>query len=317
MLRLDPKDTTARLLSFPRDLWVPIAGTDTKRRINEAFQGNGPAAAQRLIETIKLNFGIPIDHYVQVNFASFKKLVDSIGGVPIYFDEPVRARSSGLNIPYAGCWTLDGTQALAFARARKDYQVFRDGEWQLDPSGDLGRINRQQYFLRVALKRAISKGIRNPATLRRLVDIGVAERRHRRAAAARRRDGPRPAVPQLQPREPEDLHRAGGRHGPRRRAGARAARRRSRADPHHLPGRAGPGDRRQHRGAPTDAGAGAGGERLADRRPGPSDDRRADPHRVHPGDARQRRHDARTRRSATRPGGPRRLVSWPGTWSAR
>jgi hypothetical protein len=52
--------------------------------------------------------------------------------------------------------------------------VFRDGEWQNDPSGDLGRINRQQYFLRVALKRAIAKGIRNPATLRRLVDIGVA-----------------------------------------------------------------------------------------------------------------------------------------------
>jgi polyisoprenyl-teichoic acid--peptidoglycan teichoic acid transferase len=37
VLRLDPKDTTARLLSFPRDLWVPIAGTDTRRRINEAF----------------------------------------------------------------------------------------------------------------------------------------------------------------------------------------------------------------------------------------------------------------------------------------
>ena len=73
--------------------------------------------------------------------------------------------------------TLDGTQALAFARARKDYQVFRDDEWQTDPSGDLGRINRQQYFLRVALKRAIAKGVRNPATLRRLVDIGVAERR--------------------------------------------------------------------------------------------------------------------------------------------
>ena len=51
--------------------------------------------------------------------------------------------------------------------------MFRDNEWQLDPSGDLGRINRQQYFLQVALKRAIAKGVRNPATLRRLVDIGV------------------------------------------------------------------------------------------------------------------------------------------------
>jgi polyisoprenyl-teichoic acid--peptidoglycan teichoic acid transferase len=171
VLRLDPKDKTARLLSFPRDLWVPIAGTDTNRRINEAFQGND--GAQRLIETIKLNFNIPIDHYVQVNFASFKKLVDSIDGVPIYFDEPVRAKSSGLDVPVAGCQVLDGQSALAFSRARKDYQVLRDGEWQNDPSGDLGRINRQQYFLRVALKRAIAKGIRNPATLRALVNIGI------------------------------------------------------------------------------------------------------------------------------------------------
>jgi LCP family protein required for cell wall assembly len=171
VLRVDPQDKTARLLSFPRDLWVPIAGTDAKARINEAFQGNDPAT--RLIETIKQNFGIPIDHYVQVNFASFKKLVDSIDGVPIYFDEPVRAPNAGLSIPTPGCWTLDGTQALAFVRERKAYQVFRDGEWQLDQSGDLGRINRQQYFLQVALKRAIAKGIRNPATLRRLIDIGV------------------------------------------------------------------------------------------------------------------------------------------------
>jgi LCP family protein required for cell wall assembly len=171
VLRVDPKDTTARLLSFPRDLWVPIAGTNTKARINEAFEGND--GAQRLIDTIKQNFGIPIDHYVQVNFASFKKLVDSIGGVPINFPEPVRARSSGLDIPTAGCYTLDGTQALAFVRARKDYQVLRDGRWQLDLSGDLGRINRQQLFIQVALKRAIAKGIRNPATLRRLVELGV------------------------------------------------------------------------------------------------------------------------------------------------
>jgi LCP family protein required for cell wall assembly len=171
VLRLDPKDTTARLLSFPRDLWVPIAGSDAKARINSAFEGTD--GATRLIDTIKQNFGIPIDHYVQVNFASFKKLVDSVDGVPIYFPEPVRAVSSGLNIPTPGCWTLDGTQALAFARARKDYEVFRDGDWQIDPSGDLGRINRQQYFIQVSLKRAIAKGVRNPATLRSLINIGV------------------------------------------------------------------------------------------------------------------------------------------------
>ncbi len=170
VLRTDPQHTTARLLSFPRDLWVPIAGKRSKSRINEAFNVGG---AKGLIDTIKLNYGIPIDHYVQVNFASFKDLVEAIDGVPMYFPEPVRSRHSRLSVPRAGCVTLDATQALAFVRARSDYQVQRDGEWEPDPSGDLGRISRQQYFIQTALQRAIAKGVRNPNTLRQLVGLGV------------------------------------------------------------------------------------------------------------------------------------------------
>jgi len=170
VLRIDPRSATARLLSLPRDLWLPIVGSRGKSRINEAFAAGG---AKGLIETIKLNFGIPIDHYVQVNFASFKELVKAIDGVPMYFPEPVRARRSLLSVPQAGCVTLDPTQALAFARARTDYQVKRDGDWELDGAGDYGRISRQQYLIQAALKRAIAKGVRNPNTLRQLVAVGV------------------------------------------------------------------------------------------------------------------------------------------------
>jgi len=172
ILRIDPKDATARLLSIPRDLWVSIPGFKSKTRINSAVEGFG--GSERLIETLKLDFGIPIDHYIQVNFRGFKDLVSAIGGVPIYFPEPVRVlHTTAFIVPQAGCHTLDGNEALAFVRVRKDYQVYRNGRWRTDPTGDLGRISRQQYFIQVALKRAISKGIRDPNILRKLVGVGL------------------------------------------------------------------------------------------------------------------------------------------------
>lgn len=170
ILRVDPDESSARMLSLPRDLWVPIVGQRGKARINEAIETGG---AKNLIATIKADFGIPIDHYVQVNFAGFKELVDAIDGVPVYFPEPVRDYRSLLNIPKAGCRTLDSGQALNFVRARY-YEVYRDGRWQQDlASPDLGRISRQQFFLQAALKRAVAKGIRNPNKLKQLIDLGV------------------------------------------------------------------------------------------------------------------------------------------------
>ncbi|MEJ7584263.1 MAG: LCP family protein [Acidimicrobiales bacterium] len=170
ILRLDPDDSTAQMLSLPRDLWVPIAGQPGKSRINEAFETGG---VKGLITTITMNFGIPIDHYVQMNFAGFKELVQAIDGVPVYFPEPVRDRRSFLDVPVAGCRTLDPDQALAFARARY-YEVFRDGDWEFDPGPpDLGRISRQQFFIQKALSRAVAKGVRNPNKLRQLIDLGT------------------------------------------------------------------------------------------------------------------------------------------------
>lgn len=168
ILRVDPETEAAAILSFPRDLWVPIAGGG-EQRINTALSVGGPEA---LITTIQDDFGIPINHYIQVDFLGFRDLVEAIDGVPIYFPNPVRDEKTGLNITSTGCVTLDPTQALAFARSRS-YETLVDGEWETDGTGDLGRISRQQYFIRLAMQRAIAKGVRNPTTLNSLIDVGI------------------------------------------------------------------------------------------------------------------------------------------------
>lgn len=170
VLRVDPDEESAQLLSFPRDLYVPIADTGQRDRINVAFT----RGREVLIDTIRENFGIPIHHYIEVNLVGFLGLVDAIGGVPFYFDSAVRDTHSGLDVPEAGCITLDPRQSLAFARSR--YLEFRDpdtGSWRTDGTGDFGRISRQQAFIRAAIGRAVSKGLTNPVTLNNLVTVGV------------------------------------------------------------------------------------------------------------------------------------------------
>lgn len=142
--RVDPAGQTIDLLSIPRDLFVPIAGAG-EGRINTAF--NAENGEQRLVDTIESYFGFQINHYAEVNFVGFQDVVDELGGVPIWFDRPMRDFNSGLNVANAGCRVLDGFEALAFARSR-NLQYFVDGQWQTDPTGDLGRTSRQQYFLR-------------------------------------------------------------------------------------------------------------------------------------------------------------------------
>jgi LCP family protein required for cell wall assembly len=155
VMRVDPTNDTVNLLSLPRDLWVPIADTGESQRINTAYSAeDGP---QRLIDTIQQDFGIPINHYIEVDFNGFKGVVDAIGGVPMYFDTPMRDGNSGLNITEAGCTTLDGEQALGFARARHLQYKDAKGKWRSDPTGDLGRITRQQLFMRKIIDRSAAK----------------------------------------------------------------------------------------------------------------------------------------------------------------
>jgi polyisoprenyl-teichoic acid--peptidoglycan teichoic acid transferase len=168
ILRTDPGQGRALLLSLPRDLWVPLASGGSQR-INGAIQVGGPS---ELIATIESYLAIPINHYVQVDFAGFQDLVGAVGGVPIGFQSPARDRASGLVVPEAGCITLDPAQALAFVRSRS-FQTFEDGRWRTDPTGDLGRISRQQDFIARALRRAVDQGLRNPVRLDALVDVAL------------------------------------------------------------------------------------------------------------------------------------------------
>ncbi len=163
------------MVSFPRDLLVKVAGTDGENRINTALEG-GP---ERLVQTIGENFGIPINHFIEVDFRGFQALVDAIGGVTIYFPVPVRdwdehkrVNPTGLDIRQAGCVELDGERALAYDRSRH-YQQLIDGAWQPDPAGDLNRITRQQGFIRKTLTEAVDRVFRNPVGIRSLIDVAV------------------------------------------------------------------------------------------------------------------------------------------------
>ena len=166
--RVDPRSTQVDMVSFPRDLFVDIAGGG-RDRINTAY-GEG---RQVLIDTIRQDFGIEINHYVEVDFTGFQRLVSALDGVPVYLDTVYRDRQSGLPAIGPGCATLDGETALAFARARNLEFQDGDGDWHLDPTGDLGRITRQQLFIRKAMERALALDIGDILTLNRLLDVAV------------------------------------------------------------------------------------------------------------------------------------------------
>lgn len=167
MWRVNPAASQVAVLSFPRDLWVTISGRSSKQRINVAYERDDP---QRLIDTIYENFGITTDHFVQVDFCAFKTLVDAVGGVGVPFDSPVRDAKTGLNVTESGCFTFDGDHALAYVRSRRLQYLTADGEWVQDGTSDLGRISRQQDFLRRVVDRLLSKGAFNPDVVRGLVE---------------------------------------------------------------------------------------------------------------------------------------------------
>lgn len=167
LMHLDPAQKQLALLSFPRDLWVPIAGGKTKSRINSAFDAENP---NPLIQTIESVFGVHIDHYIGVDFCAFKSLVDATGGIQIPFEFPARDTHTGLFVEEPGCHAMAGDEALAYVRSR--YYEYKDGNrWVSDGSSDYGRIARQQDFIRRLAARALDKGATNPLTAKRLLDV--------------------------------------------------------------------------------------------------------------------------------------------------
>lgn len=160
ILRLADDGSTA-FMSLPRDLWLPIAGGG-QQRINTAI-GRGPEA---VVHTIQDELEIPITNYVQIDLAGFIELVDAIGGVPITIPYPAFDRASGLDLLVAGEVMLDSAQALAYVRSRH-YTEIVDGQQRTDPTSDLGRVQRQQDFLRAMFAELADE--RNPLTLNTLL----------------------------------------------------------------------------------------------------------------------------------------------------
>jgi LCP family protein required for cell wall assembly len=170
VMRVDPQSDQVTALSFPRDLVVPVAGEGRNRQINAIY--SGPGEQQALIDTIHQDFGIAINHWVEVDFQGFRQLVDAIHGVTLYIPYPLRDTESGFTLDQTGCVTLDGDTALGYARARHvDY--FVDGHWRPDPLSDLSRITRQQALMGEALRQGLDGSERNPITLQFTLAIGA------------------------------------------------------------------------------------------------------------------------------------------------
>jgi len=152
VLTIDPATMSGGMLSIPRDLWVPIPGYE-EGRINTAhyigelddYPGGGPALAAK---TVQYNLGVPIHHYVRVNFAAFEQLVDLIGGVDIYVEDEIvdptyPDGAYGYDPLYiqAGWQHFDGEMALKYARTRHT------------AGGDFDRAKRQQQVILAVFER--------------------------------------------------------------------------------------------------------------------------------------------------------------------
>ena len=131
----------AVLVSIPRDSFALIPQHLNKSgktipaaysKINSAFNWGG---APLLIQTIEEMTELKIDHYIEVNFAGFAKVVDSLGGIEVCTKKDIDDPKSHLVLP-AGVHTLNGIDALKYVRTR-----------EFDGLGDIGRMQRQQAFM--------------------------------------------------------------------------------------------------------------------------------------------------------------------------
>ncbi|MDQ1712363.1 MAG: hypothetical protein QOE45_1813 [Frankiaceae bacterium] len=160
-LAADRKHVT--LVSFPRDSYVEIPAHGSKAahlaKINTAFSAGGP---ELTIQTVERLTHVRVDHYIEVNFAGFQRLVDAVDGVEVCLTKPAKEPLSGIDLP-AGRSKIKGAQALSFVRQRYDL-----------PRGDLDRIQRQQQFLGALMRKVMSRGVLlNPVRLKGFLDVGT------------------------------------------------------------------------------------------------------------------------------------------------
>lgn len=137
LMSIDPVNKTASILSIPRDLYVLLPGRG-RDRINTAFvygsAGNNPAGGALLaMQTVEYNLGVPVDHYMLVDFSAVTRGIDAIGGIDVYvptdiYDPTFPDMNYGYDPLYipAGQHHFDGLTALKYARTRhQDSDFFR------------------------------------------------------------------------------------------------------------------------------------------------------------------------------------------------
>ena len=170
--RFDPAAKTVTVLSIHRDLWVDIPGNDSgisgMNRINAAYDG-GP---DLLIQTIEQDLGIPINHYVAVDFPGFSGMVNALGGVTMDFPTAVKDQYTGLNVATTGCQVVNGTTALELVRSRHLYYKNSNGYWEGDGLSDFSRIQRQDAFFRAVLAK-VNSSITSPLTINAFIGAAV------------------------------------------------------------------------------------------------------------------------------------------------
>jgi polyisoprenyl-teichoic acid--peptidoglycan teichoic acid transferase len=154
VVSVDPSAKKVSVVSIPRDSRVTIAGGHGEDKINSAHAYGGPALA---VETVNDNFGVPIDKYVVVDAQGLKKLADIVGPVDILVEKKMNYvdHAAGLNVALK-----PGLQALTPAGV-EEYVRYRH-----DAKGDIGRIERQQWFLR-----QVSKKLQDPSIILKLPDL--------------------------------------------------------------------------------------------------------------------------------------------------
>ena len=143
LVSVNPLLPTVKMLSIPRDLWVPISVEGVgENRINTAHfyaeaqqPGSGPAAA---LQTVEQNFNVQVPYYVRVRFDAVQQIVDALGGVTLDLPQPM----GGLS---AGAHTLDGAQALAFVRDRKG-------------TDDFFRMDQAQVMVKALVRQMLTPG---------------------------------------------------------------------------------------------------------------------------------------------------------------
>ena len=158
----------AVMISIPRDTFALIPEHTSKTgklipavhsKINSSFNWGG---APLLIQTIEEMTDLKIDHYIEINFAGFARIVDSIGGVEVCTKKNINDPKSHLVLE-AGVHTLNGIESLKYVRTR-----------EFDGMGDLGRMQRQQAFMSAVLRKATSAGVLlNPVTIASFINSAL------------------------------------------------------------------------------------------------------------------------------------------------